>query len=200
MRKLPAVKHQTTTNIAPLVGAALIGAAGGVISNAQSAKSAKGSIAFQREMAQNAHQYEVEDLKKAGLNPILSAGGSGARASGGAQYTAKNVLENTVSTALAARRQKQELNNMAATEALTKKQTEVAQNAADTTSWPAYLNKQKLGLAQSGVQLYKDTDFPDMPTVEELKNSAKDLKNNWILPAPKGRKSPRIKNPFYRGK
>ena len=29
-------------------------------------------------MAQNAHQWEVEDLKKAGLNPILSAGGTGA--------------------------------------------------------------------------------------------------------------------------
>lgn len=39
-------------------------------------------IAWQTHMAQNAHQYEVEDLKKAGLNPILSAGGDGASYTG----------------------------------------------------------------------------------------------------------------------
>lgn len=39
--------------------------------------------AYQKEMAQNAHQWEVEDLKKAGLNPALSGlGGTGASAGG----------------------------------------------------------------------------------------------------------------------
>lgn len=39
---------------------------------------------YQKEFAQNAHQWEVEDMKKAGINPILTAtGGSGASASGG---------------------------------------------------------------------------------------------------------------------
>lgn len=159
------------------MGAALIGAAGGVLSNRASAKSAAKSIGFQREMAQNAHQYEVADLRKAGLNPILSAGGSGARASGGAQYVAKNVLENTVSTALAARRQNQELRNMEATEALTTKQTEVAQNAADTSSWPAFLNRSKTDLALKGLQTFEDVIGNDVFT-NSAKNKSEQIKNS----------------------
>lgn len=46
-------------------------------------ESAKLNNQYQKEFAQNAHQWEVQDLKKAGLNPILSAGGNGASASGG---------------------------------------------------------------------------------------------------------------------
>lgn len=41
---------------------------------------------YQKEFAQNAHQWEVEDLKKAGLNPALSAGGGGTSASGGGSF------------------------------------------------------------------------------------------------------------------
>lgn len=57
--------------------------------NAWSAEQAQKQMDFQERMARNAHQYEVEDLIAAGLNPALSVtGGNGAQAMSGAMAQA----------------------------------------------------------------------------------------------------------------
>lgn len=52
--------------------------------NAWSAEQAQKQMDFQKMMSDSAHQREVADLQAAGLNPVLSAGGSGAQVTSGA--------------------------------------------------------------------------------------------------------------------
>ncbi|AXL15273.1 DNA pilot protein [Microviridae sp.] len=131
-------------------GASLIG---GERANQQSAKSAAKSINFQREMARNAHQYEVEDLKKAGLNPILSAMGSGARASGGAQYQARNTLDSAVQSALAVRKQNAEIDLLKASTVKTANEGKI--NEVEATIMQGLLDRFKPTIS-SGMDAMKE--------------------------------------------
>lgn len=60
------------------MGFPLAEAIGGIANLGSSAVSAYLGWKHQKEVMKNRHQWEVDDLRKAGLNPILSAGGSGA--------------------------------------------------------------------------------------------------------------------------
>lgn len=70
----------------PFLGAALVtggaGLIGGLLGQQATKSSAQNSIRFQREMAQNKYQYLVDDLKAAGLNPILGMSGASAGPAG----------------------------------------------------------------------------------------------------------------------
>lgn len=77
----------------PLIGAALIGGAGRLLANEQTAASAARQMQFQERMSSTAYQRAMQDMREAGLNPILAAKVGGASSPAGAMSQYGNVGE-----------------------------------------------------------------------------------------------------------
>ncbi|QXP08160.1 MAG: DNA pilot protein [Arizlama microvirus] len=94
-------KSSSPVNATGLLGGILGESVGSLVSSAFGANEASKNRNFQERMSSTAHQREVDDLRKAGLNPILSAtGGSGASTPTGAMFTPENPVKGVAKTLL----------------------------------------------------------------------------------------------------
>jgi hypothetical protein len=109
--------------ISALMGSALVGGAasliGGNRANKANSAQAQRQMDFQERMSSTAHEREVADLRKAGLNPILSAGGGGASSPGGAMANQQDIATPAATTALNVLRTRAEIGNIQAQTKLT---------------------------------------------------------------------------------
>ncbi len=99
---------------------------GGERANALSVKEAQKNRDFQARMSSTAHQREVADLRAAGLNPILSAGGPGASTPSGGQAPIQDTITPAISSAMSALQTKADLSVKKANVQLTDANTALA--------------------------------------------------------------------------
>nr|QJB20027.1 MAG: DNA pilot protein [Microvirus sp.] len=138
---------------------------------------------FQERMSSTAHQRQVDDLKKAGLNPILSAN-AGASAPSGSQATAQaarheNLFGGAISSALEAAKIGNDMDKV----------------AAETSLMEVQKAKMAQDIKESGLkQRIMEKDIPKSEVIHDifdlvrpgLKNMKNKIKEIQMHKAPKG--------------
>lgn len=91
------------------IGSGALQLAGGIAGAIASARQAAKQRSFQERMFRHRYQYTMEDMKAAGLNPMLAYQQGGGSPGGGTAARIGNVADGAVSSALAARKNSAEL-------------------------------------------------------------------------------------------
>lgn len=166
-------------NVGSVIGGAA-SLAGGYMANESTRGSTREQMQFQERMSSTAHQREVQDLRLAGLNPILSAN-TGASSPSGASFTAEDVITPALSSAVAVQRTRNEVKRV-------KNETQLSNaNVQAALANARNLQDQNNLIRQQTQQTTADTDKKMSEKIgQDLLNKQRQLENRVLelsLPA-----------------
>lgn len=168
---------------------ALLGAAGGsiagdIIGMVHSGKEASKARRWASQMSSTAHQREVADLRAAGLNPILSAGGSGASTPGASMATQSGVdVGKGINSAIALKMADANLSQVKQITEKEKVQTQIEKfkNEINQDALKIYRSDPKLRREILGVKLLEQagSKFPDMGVFYNSASALSSWNKKW---------------------
>lgn len=109
------------------LGGAALSYFGAQDQNEANIQNARDQMAFQERMSSTAYQRGMEDMRKAGLNPMLAYSHGGASSPGGAMPQVANKMEAAANTATSMMQTKLDMQRTAADVAKTNAETQKAQ-------------------------------------------------------------------------
>ncbi len=141
-----------------VLGSAFLAGKGAKDRNQAQIAEARRAEAFQERMSNTAHQREIDDLRSAGLNPILSGtGGRGASSPGGAQAQIQDELTPAVSSALQASRLTADIKSVMADIKNKKETNRLIKTQSEKTTREGALLSQKYNESQALTNIHRIT-------------------------------------------
>lgn len=110
---------------------------------------AKDQMGFQERMSNTAYQRAMQDMRSAGLNPILAYAQGGASSPGGASTSVTNELGSAVNSAIRARAASAELQNLIAQNKKLAAETDLTRNLSRSTALDLPMKKVDAKLYES---------------------------------------------------
>lgn len=158
--------------VGAMVGSALLGAASSAASNERNIDLSRENRDVQIDLANTAHQREVKDLRRAGLNPILSGtGGAGAAVPSSSAAQVEDVGGAAVASAEAAGRLKTQMETIKNVEEDTKLKAEMNKTQRHETVVRAYEVQKRAEEAKLVHERNRQADIQTQILQEDLSNA-----------------------------